>query len=112
MSALEQGPTPWLCWAGRAEQIGLALIQSKDTMQKHFTRTDVATRCREVDTNAIYIKLCATGATGTKTPDPGAQSAQSALAHSGMGIGRIEDVNLVPSDSTRRKTCYVLLSSP
>jgi len=64
---------------------------------------DVATRCREVGINALHIKLRATGGTGTKTPGPGAQSALRALARAGMGIGRIEDVTPVPTDSTRRK---------
>ncbi|PPQ66918.1 hypothetical protein CVT26_010007 [Gymnopilus dilepis] len=64
---------------------------------------DVAARCREVGINALHIKLRATGGTGTKTPGPGAQSALRALARAGMGIGRIEDVTPVPTDSTRRK---------
>ncbi|KAH8814721.1 putative 40S ribosomal protein RPS14 [Flagelloscypha sp. PMI_526] len=64
---------------------------------------DVAARCREVGITALHIKLRATGGTGTKTPGPGAQSALRALARAGMGIGRIEDVTPVPTDSTRRK---------
>src|ERR1700749_2519811 len=64
---------------------------------------DVAVRCKEVGITALHIKLRATGGTGTKTPGPGAQSALRALARAGMGIGRIEDVTPVPTDSTRRK---------
>ena len=82
---------------------------------------DVAARCKEVNINALHIKIRATGGknqcyknhmrslanrisgNGTKTPGPGAQSALRALARSGMKIGRIEDVTPTPSDSTRRK---------
>uniref|UniRef100_A0A8C5RSH4 Ribosomal protein S14 n=1 Tax=Laticauda laticaudata TaxID=8630 RepID=A0A8C5RSH4_LATLA len=42
----------------------------------------------------------------TKTPGPGAQSALWALAWCGMKIGRIEDVTLIPSESTRRKSSH------
>lgn len=68
---------------------------------------DVAARCREVGITALHVKLRATGGTGTKTPGPGAQSALRALARSGMRIGRIEDVTPIPTDSTRRKVCFV-----
>lgn len=64
---------------------------------------DVAARCKEVGITALHVKLRATGGTGTKTPGPGAQSALRALARAGMGIGRIEDVTPIPTDSTRRK---------
>ncbi|KAI9141836.1 ribosomal protein S11-domain-containing protein [Paraphysoderma sedebokerense] len=64
---------------------------------------DVAAKCKELNINALHIKLRATGGNGTKTPGPGAQSALRALARAGMRIGRIEDVTPVPSDSTRRK---------
>ncbi|KAL6634227.1 hypothetical protein ACP70R_026898 [Stipagrostis hirtigluma subsp. patula] len=57
----------------------------------------------ELGITALHIKLCATGGNRTKTPGPGAQSALRALARSGMKIGRIEDVTLVPTDSTHRK---------
>ena len=67
---------------------------------------DVAARCKEVGITALHVKLRATGGTGTKTPGPGAQSALRALARAGMGIGRIEDVTPIPTDSTRRKVCY------
>ena len=66
---------------------------------------DVAVRCKEVGITALHVKLRATGGTGTKTPGPGAQSALRALARAGMGIGRIEDVTPIPTDSTRRKVC-------
>jgi ribosomal protein S11 len=72
---------------------------------------DVATRCREVGITALHVKLRATGGTGTKTPGPGAQSALRALARSGMRIGRIEDVTPIPTDSTRRKVCFVSITS-
>lgn len=64
---------------------------------------DVAARCKELNVNALHIKIRATGGNSTKTPGPGAQSALRALARSGMRIGRIEDVTPIPSDSTRRK---------
>jgi ribosomal protein S11 len=70
---------------------------------------DVAARCREVGITALHVKLRASGGTGTKTPGPGAQSALRALARSGMRIGRIEDVTPIPTDSTRRKVCLILL---
>ncbi|XP_040362676.1 40S ribosomal protein S14-like [Rosa chinensis] len=50
---------------------------------------DVSTRCKELGTAALHIKLRATGGNKTKTPGPGAQSALRALARSGMRIGRI-----------------------
>ncbi|KAK9113899.1 hypothetical protein Syun_020696 [Stephania yunnanensis] len=43
--------------------------------------------------------LSGTGGNKTKTPSPGAQSALSALARSGIRIGRIEDVTPIPTDS-------------
>ncbi|CAM5099099.1 unnamed protein product [Eretmochelys imbricata] len=64
---------------------------------------DVAQWCKELGVTALHIKLRATCGNRTKTPGPGAQSALRALAHSGMKIGRIEDVTSIPSDSTRRK---------
>ena len=64
---------------------------------------DVAVRCKEIGINALHIKLRATGGTSSQSPGPGAQSALRALARAGMGIGRIEDVTPVPTDSTRRK---------
>jgi small subunit ribosomal protein S14e len=64
---------------------------------------DVAARCKELNINALHIKLRATGGNKTKTPGPGAQSALRALARAGMKIGRIEDVTPIPTDSTRRK---------
>ncbi|CAK8576857.1 unnamed protein product [Lathyrus sativus] len=65
---------------------------------------DVATRCKESGITALHIKLCATGGNKTKTQCPGAQAALRALARPEMKIGRIEDVTLIPSDSTRRKS--------
>ncbi|CAD7698595.1 unnamed protein product [Ostreobium quekettii] len=50
---------------------------------------DVAARCKELNINALHIKLRATGGNKTKNPGPGAQSALRALARSGMKIGRI-----------------------
>lgn len=50
---------------------------------------DVAAKCKELNINALHIKLRATGGNGTKTPGPGAQSALRALARAGMRIGRI-----------------------
>ncbi|KVH71667.1 Ribosomal protein S11 [Cynara cardunculus var. scolymus] len=50
---------------------------------------DVSQRCKELGINALHIKLRATGGNKTKTPGPGAQSALTALARSGMKIGRI-----------------------
>uniref|UniRef100_A0A6V7QWV3 40S ribosomal protein S14 n=1 Tax=Ananas comosus var. bracteatus TaxID=296719 RepID=A0A6V7QWV3_ANACO len=47
---------------------------------------DVSQRCKELGITALHIKLRAT-----------------ALARSGMKIGRIEDVTPIPTDSTRRK---------
>lgn len=73
---------------------------------------DVAARCKEVGVTALHIKLRATGGTGTKTPGPGAQSALRALARAGMKIGRIEDVTPVPTDSTRRKVCSIIVHVP
>uniref|UniRef100_A0A4X2LJT6 Small ribosomal subunit protein uS11 n=1 Tax=Vombatus ursinus TaxID=29139 RepID=A0A4X2LJT6_VOMUR len=64
---------------------------------------DVAQRCKELGITALHTKLWATGGNRTKTPGPGAQSALRALARSGMKIGWIEDVTLIPSDSTHRK---------
>ncbi|XP_057611274.1 40S ribosomal protein S14-like [Chionomys nivalis] len=61
---------------------------------------DVTQRCKELGITALHTKLRATGGNRTKTPGPGAQSALRALAHSGMKIGRIEDVTPIPSDST------------
>ncbi|KAK9128012.1 hypothetical protein Syun_016809 [Stephania yunnanensis] len=43
--------------------------------------------------------LSGTGRNKTNTPGPGAQSALSALARSGIRIGRIEDVTPIPTDS-------------
>ncbi|KAK9168750.1 hypothetical protein Syun_000890 [Stephania yunnanensis] len=43
--------------------------------------------------------LSGTGGNKTNTPGPGAQSALSALARSGIRIGRIEDVTPIPTDS-------------
>uniref|UniRef100_A0A4W2HDT8 Small ribosomal subunit protein uS11 n=1 Tax=Bos indicus x Bos taurus TaxID=30522 RepID=A0A4W2HDT8_BOBOX len=60
-------------------------------------------RCKELGITALHIKLQATGGNRTKTPGPGTQSALTALAHSGMKIGCIEDVTLIPSNSTHRK---------
>ena len=64
---------------------------------------DVVERCKELNITALHIKLRATGGNKTKTPGPGAQAALRALARAGMGIGRIEDVTPIPTDSTRRK---------
>ena len=64
---------------------------------------DVAEKCKSLDINALHIRIRATGGNKTKTPGPGGQSALRALARAGIKIGRIEDVTLVPSDSTRRK---------
>jgi small subunit ribosomal protein S14e len=71
---------------------------------------DVAARCKEVGITALHIKIRATGGTGTKTPGPGGQSALRALARAGMSIGRIEDVTPVPTDCTRRKVRFLVLS--
>merc|ERR1719272_441979 len=64
---------------------------------------DVVERCKELNITALHIKLRATGGNKTKTPGPGAQAALRALARASMGIGRIEDVTPIPTDSTRRK---------
>jgi small subunit ribosomal protein S14e len=64
---------------------------------------DVAARCKELNVNALHIKLRATGGSKTKTPGPGAQAALRALARAGMKIGRIEDVTPIPHDAVRRK---------
>nr|DAD40125.1 TPA_asm: hypothetical protein HUJ06_014448 [Nelumbo nucifera] len=63
---------------------------------------DVAQRCRELGITALYIKLRSIGGNKTKTPGPGALYALRALARSGMKIGRIEDVILLPIDNTRK----------
>ncbi|KAB0380327.1 hypothetical protein FD755_008111 [Muntiacus reevesi] len=57
----------------------------------------VALRCKELGITALHVKLWATGGNRTKTPGPGAQ------AHSGVEVGRIEDVTPNPSDGTREK---------
>ncbi|KAK4777138.1 hypothetical protein SAY86_005826 [Trapa natans] len=60
---------------------------------------DVSQRCNELGITALHIKLGAAGGNKTKTPSPGAQSSLKALAHSGMKIGRIEDltpIQLIP----------------
>ncbi|KAK9098007.1 hypothetical protein Syun_025052 [Stephania yunnanensis] len=62
--------------------------------------------------------LSGTGGKKTKTPGPGAQSALRALARSGIRIGRIEDVTLIPTDSHGSRSLlsgtglWLLLSSP
>ncbi|CAM2099685.1 unnamed protein product [Caretta caretta] len=73
------------------------------SMAAMLAAQDVAQRCKELGLSAPHLKLRATGGNRTKTPGPGAQSALRALTHSGMKIGRIEDVIPIPSDSTRRK---------
>ncbi|KAI5061042.1 hypothetical protein GOP47_0023547 [Adiantum capillus-veneris] len=60
-------------------------------------------KCKELGITALHIKLRGAGGNKTKMPGPGALSALRALALSGMRIGRIEDVILVPTDNTRRK---------
>ncbi|XP_010424761.1 PREDICTED: 40S ribosomal protein S14-3-like [Camelina sativa] len=71
-----------------------------------FAAQDVAQRCKELGITAIHVKLRlrATGGIKTKNPAPGVQSAFRALARSGLKIGRIEDVTLIPTNSTRRKS--------
>ena len=64
---------------------------------------DVAEKIKQRGITAIHIKIRAVGGNRTKTPGPGAQSALRALSRSGLGIGRIEDVTPIPTDSTRRK---------
>merc|ERR1712100_979836 len=64
---------------------------------------DVAARCKEMNINALHIKIRGTGGVRSKTPGPGAQQALRALARAGMKIGRIEDCTPIPTDSTRCK---------
>ncbi len=63
----------------------------------------VAERLKKLRISATHIKLRAAGGNTTKTPGPGAQSAMRALARSGLKFRRIEDVNPIPTDSTRKK---------
>ena len=65
---------------------------------------DVAERCKQCGVSAVHVKMRAVGGTKSKNPGAGAQQALRALARSGLGIGRIEDVTPVPTDSTRRKS--------
>ncbi|KAM9659479.1 small ribosomal subunit protein uS11-like [Trichechus inunguis] len=64
---------------------------------------DVIPRSKELGVIALHIKLCATGGNRIKTSGPGAQSALRTLARSGMKIRQIEDVILIPFNSTCRK---------
>uniref|UniRef100_A0A452IM30 Small ribosomal subunit protein uS11 n=1 Tax=Gopherus agassizii TaxID=38772 RepID=A0A452IM30_9SAUR len=68
-----------------------------------FAAQDVAQRCKKLSITAFHIKLQAISGNRTKTPEPDAQSALRALAHSGMKTGHIEDVTPIPSESTHRK---------
>lgn len=64
---------------------------------------DAAESCTRLGINALHIKIRATGGNKTKTTRPGGQSGLRALARCHIGIGRIEDVTPIPTDSTRRK---------
>ncbi|XP_039096438.1 40S ribosomal protein S14-like [Hyaena hyaena] len=67
-----------------------------------MTTQDVTQRCTDLGITVLHIKLQATGGNKTMTPEPRAQSALSALAHSGMKTRGIEDVTPNPSNSTHR----------
>lgn len=62
---------------------------------------DVAKKLKNLNINALHIKLRGPGGSGSRTPGPGAQAALRALARNKLKIGRIEDVTPIPTDSTR-----------
>ena len=64
---------------------------------------EVAGKLKQLNVNALHIKLRGEGGSGSRTPGPGAQAALRALARNDMKIGRIEDVTPIPTDSTRMK---------
>ena len=64
---------------------------------------EVAAKLKQLNVNALHIKLRGEGGAGSRTPGPGAQAALRALARNEMQIGRIEDVTPIPTDSTRMK---------
>merc|ERR1719220_1287560 len=63
---------------------------------------DVSTRCKELGSNALHIKIRARGGTGQKTPYQGGQAAIRALARAGIKIGRIEDSGVRQLDESYR----------
>ena len=63
---------------------------------------DVCKALRDVGINAVHIKLRGRGGHSSRSIGPDAQSAIRALARNGLRIGRIEDVNPIPTDTTRR----------
>ncbi|KAM9658930.1 small ribosomal subunit protein uS11-like [Trichechus inunguis] len=73
---------------------------------------DVVPRFKELGVIALHIKLRATGGNRIKTSGSGAQSALRTLARSGMKIRQIEDVTLIPFNSTRRKGVTVVATFP
>ena len=67
---------------------------------------DVAERCKELNINALHIKIRGTGGTKSKSPGPGAQSALRALARSGLKIGRIGEWVVQGSECLLHPTCW------
>ncbi|KAJ3423823.1 40s ribosomal protein s14 [Anaeramoeba flamelloides] len=63
---------------------------------------DIITRCKELNINALHIKIRGRGGNRRRRPGPGGQAAMRALARAGMKIGRIEDVTPIPTDGTRK----------
>ena len=51
----------------------------------------------------FHIRVRAVGGVGSRVPGPGAQAAIRAVARGGFKIGRIDDVTLIPHDTTRKK---------
>ena len=68
-------------------------------MQAAFNASRIA---KDKGITGIHIKVRAPGGLGSKTPGPGAQPANRALARSGLRIGRIEEVTPIPHDGCRR----------
>ncbi|KAI5060341.1 hypothetical protein GOP47_0024761 [Adiantum capillus-veneris] len=78
----------------------------KEVKEENVTRSGprIARTSARSSGSLLYTSSCEQlGCNKTKTPGLGAQSALRALAHSGMRIGRSEDVTPIPTDSTRRK---------
>ena len=63
---------------------------------------DVYQRFKQWGVTAVHIKLRGKGGSNTRTPGPWAQTAMRVLSHLGWKIGRIEDVTLIPTHSTRK----------
>ncbi|XP_010495085.1 PREDICTED: 40S ribosomal protein S14-3-like [Camelina sativa] len=75
-----------------------------DRIANTLAAQDVAQRCKELGITAIHVKHLVTGRKKIKNPGAGVQSVLRALVRSGLKIGRIEDVTLIPTNSTRRKS--------